>query len=444
MSFDTHLKKAPGLILAGTQSSGGKTALTCLLLAALQRRGVPLQSFKTGPDFIDVSYHHTFAGVPSRNLDTWLLGNDGVKTEAAHHGAGKISVVEGVMGLFDGAFPTSETGSTMELARILNWPIVLIVPCAKAGRSIIATLRGFIAEAGPGRIAGVILNQVSGPSHANHLKEAIESLNLPLFGVIPNHPLLDWPERHLGLQAAQERVLPSVDALAQLAEEVLAIDNLLALVEPAPPRVQITTGKNWQKRVALARDEAFHFYYASNLDYLRANGIECVEVSPLHDKTLPAGLDGIILGGGFPEVFAEPLAANQTFRRELQSALRAGLPCYAECGGLMYLTEKIRDLKGREFPMLGLLPGTTVMQSALQHFGYCTARFEGQSEAYCGHEFHHSRWDAEGTAANLWTVEKRAKGARRREGFKGQNLHASYVHLIWSQSHQLVERTLWG
>ena len=424
--------KPTGLILAGTQSSGGKTAVTCLLLAALRQRALPFQSFKAGPDFIDVGYHRKFAGAPSRNLDTWLLGNEGAKEEAERYGAGKISIVEGVMGLFDGAYATSEVGSTMELARILNWPIILVLPCGTAGRSMIATVRGFMDEAGPGRIAGVILNQVGGSSHATYLKEALGPLKIPILGAISNHPQLQWPERHLGLQAAQERIFPSWEELAQLAEQHLDLNEILTLVEPAPLRVHATARKTWQKRVALAHDEAFHFYYASNLDYLRESGIECVEFSPLRDQALPADVDGVIFGGGFPEIYDEPLAANKSLRRDLKSALQSGLPCYAECGGLMYLTEKLRDLNGYEHPMLGVLPGAAVMTKELQHFGYCEARFVGSDAPYRGHEFHHSRWDAEEATANLWQVTRRTNPSRRAEGFKGKNLHASYVHLLWS------------
>jgi cobyrinic acid a,c-diamide synthase len=435
-------EKSPGLILAGIQSSGGKTAVTCLLLAALRQRGVPFQGFKIGPDFIDVSYHSRFAGAPSRNLDTWLLGNEGAKAEAEQYGAGKISIAEGVMGLFDGAFSTSEIGSTMEMARLLDWPIILVLPCATAGRSIIATVRGFIAEAGPGQIAGVILNQVGGSSHSTYLREALGPLNIPVLGAISRNALLEWPERHLGLQAAQERVLPSWEELAKLAEQQLDLDGILDLVQPAAPRASVVARPTKQKRIALARDEAFHLYYASNLDYLRERGIECVEFSPLRDKALPGGIDGVVFGGGFPEVYAEPLAANESLRRELKSALQSGLPCYAECGGLMYLTEKLRDLSGRDHPMLGILPGTAVMTNTLQHFGYCEARFAGKDERYRGHEFHHSRWDAEENTANLWQVARRANQSSRTEGFKSAHLHASYVHLLWSQSHKLVEKIL--
>src|SRR5258708_3291506 len=192
---------SPGLILAGVQSSSGKTAVACLLLAALRARGVAVQPFKAGPDFIDPAYHAAYAGVASRNLDAWLMGIDGVQREAAEHGAECVSILEGVMGLFDGSDAGSDEGSTMELARLLGWPVVLGLPCAKAGRSLAALLRGFIEEAAPGRICGVILNEVSGGSHAGYLREAIAPTKVPVLGALPRCEELRWQERHLGLRA---------------------------------------------------------------------------------------------------------------------------------------------------------------------------------------------------------------------------------------------------
>src|SRR5580704_8667148 len=212
---------AHGLILAGMQSGAGKTAVTCLLLAALSERGLAIQPFKVGPDFIDPGYHSRFAGVPSRNLDFWLMKDVGIVHETTTHGAGRISMVEGVMGLFDGSDVKSDEGSTMAVARLLHWPVILVIPSAKAGRSLAAALRGFIAEAGPDLIAGVILNGVSGLGHADYLREALTPLKLPVFGAVPVCPELSWPERHLGLQADRERSFPHRMELAQLGERYL-------------------------------------------------------------------------------------------------------------------------------------------------------------------------------------------------------------------------------
>ena len=446
-----------GLILAGTQSGAGKTAVTCMLLAALAEHGLPIQPFKVGPDFIDPGYHTRFAGVPSRNLDFWLMSEAGIVHETTTHGAGRISIIEGVMGLFDGSDVKSDEGSTMAVARLLGWPVLLVMASAGAGRSLAAALRGFLAEADPGLIAGVILNGVSGRSHADYLREAIAPLKLPVFGAIPVCPELSWPERHLGLQANQERGFPARKEFAQLAERHLDLSAILALLasaapsalrgglqdevmEPAPgfPPEPGPAGK--QVRIGLARDRAFHFYYQANLDYLGHHGVEVVEFSPLNDSRLPPDLDGLIIGGGFPEVFAEELSQNQAILTEIRSAISDGLNCYAECGGLILLAEELVAQSGRHFPMAGVIPGSVEMTPRLQHFGYCECFNLGraQSEKFRGHEFHHSRWTAEPWLANLWAVRRKRLGTTRPEGFQKNNLHASYVHLYFPGSQAVL------
>jgi cobyrinic acid a,c-diamide synthase len=356
-----------------------------------------------------------------------------------------VGIVEGVMGLFDGSDAGSDAGSTMEVARLLGWPVVLIVPCAKAGRSLAAALRGFVAEAGIGWIRGVILNQVSGESHADYLREAIAPLRLPVLGAVPRSAALQWPERHLGLQASQELALPEPDELAGLAEQFLDVPALVQMLAPAAPirgENAAPAAPRSHLRLAVARDEAFHFYYESNLDYLRRRGAELVNFSPLHDRYLPGRIDGMILGGGFPECFAGKISTNAALRTELRAALRGGLPCYAECGGLMLLAEDLVAPGGRHFPMVGALPGLVEMTDRLQHFGYCRAsNLAGAGEtAFHGHEFHHSRWCAEPECANLWEVTRKRNARRRREGFSSGRLHASYVHLYFPASAPVLER----
>jgi cobyrinic acid a,c-diamide synthase len=459
-----------GLIVGGMQSGAGKTAVTCMILAALYERGLPIQPFKAGPDFIDPGYHGRFAGRPSRNLDFWLMKDAGIVEETMTHGAGRISIVEGVMGLFDGSEVTSDEGSTMAMARLLRWPVILVIPSAKAGRSLAAALRGFMAEAGSDLVAGVILNGVSGRSHADYLREAIAPLKLPVLGAIPICSELSWPERHLGLQANQERDFPHRKELAQLGESYLDLSGIMALVEPAEkaelriqesgfsigpetgglgtfpchadegsggPPARDPSGNGI--RIGLARDQAFHFYYEANLDYLRRHGFELVEFSPLADSKLPSGLQGVIIGGGFPELFADELSQNQALRSGIRSAIEDELPCYAECGGMMWLTEEIVSRSGQRFPMVGAIPGAVEMTPGLQHFGYCEC-FElkgAPGEMIRGHEFHHSRWTAESQLANRWMVRRKRIGVTRREGFQRHDLHASYVHLYFSESGSL-------
>jgi cobyrinic acid a,c-diamide synthase len=433
---DRMTNTANGLIVGGMQSGAGKTAVTCMILAALYERGLPIQPFKAGPDFIDPGYHGRFADGPSRILDFWLMNDAGIVQETITHGAGRISIVEGVMGLFDGSEVTSDEGSTVAMARLLRWPVILVIPSAKAGRSLAAALRGFMAEAGSGLIAGVILNGVSGRSHAEYLREAIAPLKLPVLGAIPICPELSWPERHLGLQANQERDLPHRKELAQLGETYLDLSGILALVEPAKggPPAQEPPEKGI--RIGLARDQAFHFYYEANLDYLRRQGFQLVEFSPMHESKLPSDLEGLIIGGGFPELFTDELAQNEALRSGVRSVIGDGLPCYAECGGMMWLSEEIVSQSGRRFPMVGAIPGAVEMTPGLQHFGYCECSEleRAPSEMIRGHEFHHSRWTAESQLANLWMVRRKRIDATRREGFQKRHLHASYVHLYFSST----------
>jgi cobyrinic acid a,c-diamide synthase len=446
-----------GLVVAGMQSGDGKTVITCMLLAALRVRGVPIQPFKVGPDFIDPGYHSRVSGVASRNLDAWLMGDDGIVDEVAVNSQGRVSIVEGVMGLFDGSDPQSDEGSTMALARLLGWPVVLVVTARKAGRSLAVALRGFIEEAG--QIAGFILNGVSGESHAAYLREAIGPLAIPVLGALPFCPQLVWEERHLGLQASQERDFTSPQELALLAERYLDVTALLELActstrdgqSPWPPdglreepshqypnrrasREKRPTRETL--RIGVARDEAFHFYYQANLDYLIHAGAGLVEFSPLRDSALPTDLDAIFLGGGFPEVFAEQLSQNSSIRAEIRSAIGHGLACYAECGGLMLLAEELMTIDQKVYPMAGVIPGAVQMTESLKHFGYCvcSAAERTADTPFRGHEFHHSLWTGEPEYANLWTVRRKRTGRTRREGFSRENLHASYVHLHFRTS----------
>ena len=431
-----------GLILAGMQSSSGKTAITCLLLAALRKRGLAVQPFKVGPDFIDPEYHRRFAGVPCLNLDAWMMKPTQILQTIQEFGAEKISIIEGVMGLFDGASPTSNEGSTLELAQQLQWPILLVVPCQKAGRSLGAAIRGFVEQAKPAKIAGIILNFLHSESHAVYLKEALHDLALPIVGSLTQTASLHWTERHLGLPAPAEMQLLSWQEMATLGEQFLDIPKLLSWVASAPASECPPRINNPSLKIALAQDEAFHFYYHANLEYLKNLGIELVEFSPLRDQSLPKDIQGLLFGGGFPEVFAAQLAENEAMRRSICQEIQNGMPCYAECGGLMLLTQEIITLTGRKYPMVGIIPGAIQMTDSLQNFGYTRCHHPAFSHdpPLRGHEFHYSHWTAESSQANLWKVAKKFRGTTRQEGFATEQLHASYVHLYFPASSPLFYR----
>ena len=436
-----------GLIVAGMHSSGGKTAVTSLLLAALRKRNFIVQPFKVGPDYIDPGFHFHYSAKHSINLDPWIMGREHILQAAKEFTENAFGIAEGVMGLFDGSDPTNDSGSTMEVARWLRWPILLVVPCQNSGRSITAAIQGFVAEAGgPEHFAGIILNQVNSESHADYLSKACASLQIPILGALPEIPELRWPERHLGLQPGVEQKLPEADQLAELAEKYFDLELLfkkfpvlstlaaqVKKLHSAPPK--------FSKRIAVAQDEAFHFYYVANLEWLRQHGAEIVSFSPLHDNKVPENVDGLILGGGFPEVFAEKISANKSMLSSIKKTVESGIPTYAECGGLMVLAEVLKLKSGQSLAMAGVVPGMVEMTKRLQYFGYCKIDLPKSGEVR-GHEFHYSRWTEESTHANLWDVTRHSTGNSRREGYRTANLHASYVHLYFPQAAPLIREVL--
>ena len=433
-----------GFIVAGMHSSSGKTVVTSLILAALQKRGLSFQPFKIGPDYIDPGYHLYYSAKNSVNLDPWIMGHDHIVQASRQFTENALGVAEGVMGLFDGSDTETDVGSTMEIARWLGWPILLVVSCQNAGRSIKAAIRGFIREAGGAKhFLGIILNQVNSESHADYLCKAFKSFEIPVLGTLPEIPTLIWPERHLGLQTRFEHKLPETKLMADLSEKHIELELLLkkfTFPKPGEKNKKIKYQK-FRKRIAVAHDEAFHFYYYANLEWLRQSGVEVVTFSPLRDKQIPENIDGLILGGGFPEVFAEEMSKNKSMLSSLKTSVECGLPCYAECGGLMALAEGLRLQSGKIFPMVGVIPGFVEMTKQLQNFGYCKVESSIFGEIR-GHEFHYSHWIDESNKANLWEVIRHSTGTSRWEGYCTSNLHASYVHIYFPQASLLISKIL--
>ena len=436
--------KHKGLIVAGMHSSVGKTAVTSLLLAAFRKRELAVQPFKVGPDYIDPGFHFHFSAIQSINLDPWIMGRECLVQAAQQFTENAFGVAEGVMGLFDGSDPTNDSGSTMEVAHWLRWPIILVVPCRNAGRSITAAIQGFVSEAGGLKhFAGIIFNQVNSESHAEYLRKACASLQLPILGSLPEIAELHWPERHLGLQPGIEQNLLEVEHMAELAENNLELDQLFKIfsMQPMKERNLNHDFSKYIKRIAVAQDQAFHFYYAANLEWLREQGVEIIPFSPLHDSKVPEYVEGMILGGGFPEVFAEKMSANKSMLISLKQAVDSGMPCYAECGGLMLLADGLKVNSGICYSMAGVVPGLVEMTKQLQNFGYCKIDSLKSGEVR-GHEFHYSRWSEETKQANLWEVTRHSTRISRREGYRTSNLHASYVHLYFPQAATFIREIL--
>jgi cobyrinic acid a,c-diamide synthase len=455
------------LMVAGTHSGVGKTTLTAGLIAALVRRGLSVQPFKSGPDYIDPSYHSLAAGRPCRNLDTWMVPLDRVRALFAHASRGAdLALVEGVMGVFDGFSYQDETGSTAQVAKLLQAPVVLVVDASHMARSAAALALGYRQFDPQLPLAGFIVNRVGGDEHGRGVAGAIErATGRPVLGWLPRDPALEIPERHLGLVPTAEAGPTSgqdidwrafIQAAAERVERYVDVDGLLRVAGGVPPLaapdLESILGSapdagapqaRQRATIAVARDEAFSFTYQDNLDLLSATGADIAYFSPLHDAAPPADVACIVLSGGFPEVYAAQLAANMHMREALRQAYQRGTRIYAECGGLMYLTESITGLEGREQPMVGILPGRSRMSSQLT-LGYRLARAAGDSwllaagEEVRGHEFHYSAW--EGRPADLppayYLLPPGGQGEPRPEGAQIGNLWASYVHLhLWSSPH---------
>lgn len=451
----------PRFMIAAPASGSGKTTIATGLMAALAATEA-VQGFKVGPDYIDPMYHTAATGRPARNLDTWMAPPEAVLAACARAVRGaEIAVIEGVMGLFDGFDGKSETGSSAEVAKLLAAPVILVLDVSKMARSAAAIALGCRTFDPALNIAGVICNRVASPAHAEMVTAALAAIGLPVLGCIPKAPELAVPERHLGLHTAVERqaevaaflktaaalMAARVD-LAQLRQIAYTASAVAASVDAAgfePVHAEIAAAKT-PARIAVARDEAFCFYYEDNLDLLRAAGAEIVPFSPLRDPGLPAGINGIYLGGGYPELYAAQLAANTDLQAEIRAAGQAGMPIYAECGGLMYLTEGIADGEGTLHPMAGLLPGRTQLADRLT-MGYRVIAAERDSlllqrgEEARGHEFHYSAWtDRPAGLPTAYRITSRQSEEAYGEGYAAGNLLASYVHLHFSARPELAER----
>jgi cobyrinic acid a,c-diamide synthase len=436
-------------VIAGTHSGVGKTTVTLGLLAALKKRGYRVRGFKIGPDFIDPGHHAALTGMPSCNLDGWMLSREYNRQSFARFLRGHdVGVVEGVMGLFDGYAGKSEAGSTAEMAKWLGLPVILVVDASAMARSVAALIHGFRSFDRDLNVAGVIFNRIGGSGHLQYLREALEGIpEVTLLGGLPHNESMTIPERHLGLVTREEHHLTpaQVEQLASWIEDHVDLARLLRMSVAQRPDFAVEEqqrptkeGKSKTVRLGVARDEAFCFYYPDNLELLEKAGAELVFFSPVHDRHLPPDLQGIYLGGGYPEVHAQYLASNTTMRQEIKAFIEQGRVVYAECGGFMYLTTGIRTVQGALVPMVGVYPTVVRMLPRLKALGYVEVTIEkpigpfppGQAR---GHEFHYSELENEnfcyGPIDSLYNVRKHRGETPRPEGYLYKNCLASYVHL---------------
>jgi cobyrinic acid a,c-diamide synthase len=354
------------VLIAGTHSGAGKTTVTIGLIGALRRRGLTVQPFKVGPDFIDPLHHQHASGRPPRNLDGWMLSEQDNRAAFARATAdADVAVIEGVMGLFDGADAKTDCGSAAELAKLLGIPVVLVIDAGAMARSAAALIHGYHSFDPQLRLAAVIANRIGTRSHAQMIRDAVAG-EVPILGALPRVGDLTVPERHLGLHLPHEAREDYVERLAELIEGHIDLDLLLqigAIDRPATAPAAVAGENVATVRIGVARDEAFCFYYTDNLELLEQAGAELVEFSPLSDP-VPAGLDGLYIGGGYPELHAAELAENSDTRKTIRRLAASRLPIYAECGGLMYLAQALQ-VNGHTYPMCGVLPFRTEMPAGL-------------------------------------------------------------------------------
>ena len=440
-----------GLVVAGTQSGVGKTTLTLGLMSAWRRLGVKVQPFKVGPDFIDPGHHGRAAGRASHNLDGWMLPQEeNLRIFRQHTETADLAVVEGVMGLFDGYDGKTEAGSTAQMAKWLGLPVLLVVDARAMARSAAALVHGFATFDPDLALAGVVFNRVAGPSHLSYLTEAMELVpQVRFFGGVPRENSLAIPERHLGLATAEDHPLDEgyLEGLADLVTRHLDLAGLWQAL-PQVKRPQVAgpcRDKARQVRLGVARDQAFCFYYSENLEWLRQYGAELVEFSPLTDTRLPPGLDGLYLGGGYPELYAGRLAANTRLKDDLKKQAEAGLPIYAECGGLMYLSTEIQDLSGERHDMVGAVPVKVRMLPRLKALGYREVTLTADcllgpaGTRVRGHEFHYSEIIEEPAGlTKLYQLTPRRGGNPAPEGYCVGQVLASYVHLHFGSNPEVA------
>ncbi len=426
------------ILIAGAGSGTGKTTVSLGLMAALKKKGLKVQAFKTGPDYIDPSLHRVVTGSPSVNLDTWMMPPDFLSRSFESRAAkADISVIEGVMGLHDGREPDSPAGSTAELAASLGAPVILVINAKSMARTIAAIVNGLIQFDKRVNVTGLILNNVGSPKHLDILKKAVSAYcSVPVLGALPAVKDITLPSRHLGLFMGEDGVLE--DKLEKLAETISGHIDLDKVIEASKMEIEgkslfdspEETGKG---TIAVARDRAFCFYYEDNFEILKQLGYRIRFFSPLEDKEIPEDADAVYFGGGYPELYADQLSENKELRESIKEESGKGKRIYAECGGLMYLGRTLTDTEGKKHDMCGCLPYDTVMKKRFQSLGYTEVipeedfLFIKGSKPLRGHCFHYSEMIMDKNA----DVESFYRGTppEKAKGYRVKNTVASYVHL---------------
>lgn len=455
------MMKIPRIMIAAIASGSGKTTFSCALMAALKKKGMQVAACKCGPDYIDPMFHREVLGIDSENLDLFFCDEDRLKERFLHHAGGAdIAVIEGVMGYYDGMMLESEKASSYDVARTLRAPVILVLPCKGMAVSVLAVLKGIMEFRGDSNIKGIVLNRIL-PMLYPKMKEMIETQlanmghEIQVVGYIPENEAFHLESRHLGLilPGECERLERQIEEASRVLAETVDLEQILGIAKEAEEFLtaeqHASEGeeKAWEAfekaagdtplygvRIGIARDEAFCFYYKDNLEFLKKRGCEIVPFSPLHDEQLPENLGGILLGGGYPEVYAKGLAENGKIKQDIRKQILRGLPCIAECGGFLYLQEFLEGEDGADYPMAGVLPGNAVRKDRLVRFGYIEiyakkdGRYLKNGESLRGHEFHY--WDSSENGEDCLAVKP--NGSRKWQAIHMEgNLFAGFPHLYW-------------
>ncbi|VAX25844.1 Cobyrinic acid a,c-diamide synthetase [hydrothermal vent metagenome] len=437
------------ILVAGTHSGVGKTSIALGLVYALTRKGIKTRTYKVGPDFLDPTYLKRASGMECYNLDGWMMGEEYVKSlfERTSKGA-DIAIIEGVMGLFDGADPDGLEGSAAQIAKWLNAPVLLVGDAGGASRSFAATIKGFDSFEKEIGVAGVIANRCGSDSHAQILAQSLKSANAPeLVGHIIKGSFPELPGRHLGLVTADENALTTqtMERLADTIEKSVDLDKIIRLASCARPfsgaisSAKAGDGSVFPVNIGVAYDKAFHFYYPDNLEAMEEHGARIVKFSPVGDERIPDDVDAIYIGGGYPEELAEELSSNTRMLESVRRFSLSGRPVYGECGGLIYLSQGVEVLDGRRFGFAGVLPAWTKMERRFCALGYVEATLKeetilgARNEMVRGHKFHYSDLVENpvdnGDWRSIYTLKRKRTGETAEEGYQRGNTLASYAHL---------------
>ncbi len=434
--------KIKRIVLAGATSGVGKTSITCSIIYALQKKGFSVQPFKVGPDYIDPSYLTTISKNKTYNLDVWLMGQKQVLDSFVSHSNSDISIIEGVMGYYDGFEGNSNYASTHHVASITKSPVILILDASKTARSIGATALGFQKFHRNSRIVGIILNKIGSKKHEILCRDALEKTKLPIVGIIPKNPNLNLESRHLGLISTYDnKILKNkLEKTSKIISESLDVNGIIKILKNSISlsKNKPSASKNTKVKIAIALDNSFNFYYDDNLNALRRQGASLTFFSPIKDKRIPK-CDGLYIGGGFPEILGHNLSKNQIMKKSIKKLSEDNFPIYAECGGLMYLTKSITNNE-KKYKMVGLFDAETVMTKKMR-LNYTKGKLSNRNilsdtlHGFRGHEFHYSQLESVASDSKFAFNLDIGEGIiNHQDGIIQNNTLASYGHLYFDSS----------